>query len=41
MQTKKHFAVQVKCPTLLTDRNQTYGVYSAETAKYDDPGNIL
>jgi hypothetical protein len=34
---------QVKCPSLLTDRNQTHIMYSAwaEIVKYKEPGNIL
>ena len=41
--TIKYFSFQVKCPSLLTDRNQTHIVYSAcaEIVKYKEPGNIL
>jgi hypothetical protein len=39
-QPKRHTALQVMCPQLLTDRNQTSAAYSArlESAKYDISG---
>ena len=29
----RHFALQVKCPSFLTDRNTTYIVYSAQESR--------